>query len=287
MRKHLCNLGSLGYLPLYSVQSRECRRQIDRRVFCRYLPIGHDAPTMNILLTNDDGYSAPGLHAAYRALTELGCVHVVAPRLERSACSHTITLRGPIRVEAIKHEEFGETYAVDGSPADCVRLASAALIEKPIDLVVSGINRGANAGVDTYYSGTVAGAREAAMLGIRAIAVSQAVRAGLETDWAAATDITATLLKKLSTEPLPGPGFFSVNLPAPIPKDAGNHVHRVPLAANPAPMQFDRAERDDGRVMVFDYGASYWLRGATGPCDYSVIRDGGIAVTAIPLFGRF
>lgn len=242
---------------------------------------------MNIVLTNDDGYDAPGLQAAFDALSGLGRVHVVAPKTERSACSHTISLRSPITVERIRHDRLGTVYVVDGSPADCVRLATAALIEKPIDLVVSGINRGANAGVDTYYSGTIAGAREAAILGIRAIAVSQAIRTEVDTDWPAASNITAILLQELINESLPGPGFFSVNLPAPIPPDARNHVHRVPLAAHPMPMAFDRAERDNGRIMEFAYGASYWLREVTGPSDYSVIRDGAVAVTAIPLFGRF
>jgi 5'-nucleotidase len=184
------------------------------------------------------------------------------------------------------HERFGTLYAVDGTPADCVRLGVAALIEKPIDLVVAGINAGANAGVDTYYSGTIAGAREAAILGIRAIAVSQALRADVTTDWSAAREVTAALIKELLEEPLPGPGFWSINLPAPIPPDALDHIHRVPIASHPMPMKFDQAERHDGR-MEFAYGASYWLREVSAPSDYSVIRDGGISVTAIPLFGRF
>lgn len=242
---------------------------------------------MNILVTNDDGWDAPGLHAAVDALNDLGSVHVIAPKAERSACSHTITLGRPITVERLQDEHLGTVYAVDGTPADCVRLAVAALVERPIDLVVSGINRGANAGVDAFYSGTVAGGREAAIQGILAIAVSQALRPDVETDWAAATDVAARLIKDLLEDSLPGPGFWSVNLPAPIPADAQNHIHRVPAAAHPTPMTFDRAEREDGRVMEFDYGASYWLREVSAPSDYSVIRDGGIAVTAMPLFGRF
>jgi 5'-nucleotidase len=138
---------------------------------------------MTVVLTNDDGFEAPGLLAAFEALRGMDGVHVVAPRAERSACSHTITLKSPIGVERITHGGLGTVYAVDGTPADCIRLAFAALIEGPIDLVVSGINRGANAGVDTFYSGTIAGAREAAILGIPAIAVSQAVRRGVEADW--------------------------------------------------------------------------------------------------------
>lgn len=242
---------------------------------------------LNIVLTNDDGYDAPGLYAAYEALRDMGTVHVVAPKTERSACSHTITLGGPITVERLKHDKFGTMYALGGTPADCVRLALAALVEKPINLVVSGINAGANAGVDTFYSGTVAGAREAAILGLRAIAVSQALRVGVATDWGAATNITAFLVKELIGETLPAPGIWNINLPAPLPANPRERIHRVPVAAHPMPMTFNRAESGDGRTMEFGYGASYWLREVSAPSDYSVIRDGGIAVTTIPLFGRF
>ncbi len=242
---------------------------------------------MNILLTNDDGYDAPGLLAAYKSVQGRGEVHVVAPSRERSACSHAISIRSPIHVERIEHEVMGTVFAVDGTPADCVRLAFAALVKEPITLVLSGINRGANAGVDTFYSGTVAGAREAAILGIPAVAVSQSIRAGLETDWAAATECASFLIDELLAEPLPAPGYWCVNLPAPIPADPRKHVHRVPIAAHAMPMSFNRQDSADGRKIVFEYGASYWLRDVTGSSDYSTIRDGAIAVTAVPLFGRF
>jgi 5'-nucleotidase len=137
-----------------------------------------------------------------------------------------------------------------------------------------------------YYSGTVAGAREAAILDIPAVAVSQSVRAEVETDWQAASAITGRLVRGLIAERLPAPGFWSINLPMPIPPDPEKHVHRVPPAMHPMPMIFNRAQRTDGRT-EYSYGASYWLRDVSGPSDYSVIRDGGIAVTGIPLFGAF
>jgi 5'-nucleotidase len=242
---------------------------------------------MNILLTNDDGYDAPGLHAAHNALSRLGAVHVVAPKTERSACSHMITLRRPIKVEVLTHSDFGPIYAVEGTPADCVRLGVAELIDQPIDLIVAGINRGANAGVDVFYSGTVAGAREGAILGITSIALSCAVRAEFEIDWNAAGSIAAITVDELIREKLPAPGFWNVNFPTPIPADARSSVHRVPLATQPTPMKFDRIERDDGRVMEFGYGAPYWTRDVPSPTDYSVLRDGGIAITAVPLAGVF
>lgn len=242
---------------------------------------------MNILLTNDDGIDAPGLKAAYHAVRDIGKIFVVAPITERSACSHTITLRNPITVTRKNHTHFGNCFAVDGTPADCVRLATATLLDESIHLVVSGINRGANAGVDTFYSGTVAGAREGAILGINAISVSQAIRSEMDTDWSAAQTITTTLIHQLLSEKIPGPGFWNINFPAPIPDDAENHVHRVDVAVHPMPMSFDRNENSGDNTMEFSYGASYWLRDVTGPSDYSVIRDGGIAVTAIPLVGKF
>jgi 5'-nucleotidase len=156
----------------------------------------------------------------------------------------------------------------------------------PIDLVLSGINAGANAGVDIYYSGTVAAAREAAILDIKAIALSQAIRAETPTNWAAARSIAAVLVRQVLAEDLPAPGFWSINLPSPIPDDPERHVHRVPAAARPMPMLFHRNELGDGRS-TFAYGAGYWLRESDSATDYDVIRNGGIAVTAIPLFGRF
>lgn len=244
-------------------------------------------PDRTIVLTNDDGYEAPGLQAAFNALRDLGEVVVVAPQTERSACSHTITLRRPLIVERLAHDHYGETFIVEGTPADCVRLAYAELLGRGIDLVVSGVNNGANAGVDVFYSGTVAGAREGGILNIPSIAVSQALRRGVETNWHLVSELTRKLVGELLGETLNGPGFWNINFPAPIPSDVQNHVHRVPVASHPMPMIFQRSERENGRVLEFTYGASYWLREETAPTDYTVIRDGGIAISAVPLLGRF
>ena len=242
---------------------------------------------MNILITNDDGFDAPGLVALYRAVRALGTVHVVAPQQEQSGCSHRLTLRGSLRVERRTHELFGDAFAVDGTPADCVRLAVAQLVSDPIDLVVAGINRGANAGVDTYYSGTIAAAREGALQQIHAISVSQAVRQGVELDWEATSRAAERLIPKLAAEELPGPGFWSVNLPAPLPDDVEASVQRVPVASAAMPVEFNQQGDGQGDQLEYMAGSWYWDRNVDGPCDYAVIRDGGVAVTAIPLFGRF
>jgi len=241
---------------------------------------------MDILITNDDGFEAEGLAAAFEAVRDMGTVHVIAPVSERSACSHTITLRRPIAVQRVNHERFGPIHAVDGTPADCVRL-SPELLDRPLDLVVSGINRGANSGVDIFYSGTIAGAREACILGIPSIAVSQSLRSGIPTDWTAASHITSLLIHELIREKLSARGFWSINLPAPIPPDARNRVHRVPVASSPAPPGYERVNLEDGRMIEFKSASGYWVREDAGPSDYTVIRDGGISVSAIPLHGRF
>ncbi len=240
-----------------------------------------------IVLTNDDGYTAPGLLAAFHALRPLGSVHVVAPRTERSGCSHSITLGKTITVERLSLDPFGTVFAVEGSPADCVRLAVAELVEDSVDLIVSGINRGANAGIDLFYSGTVAAAREGAILGVRSISVSQAVRGEVETDWEAASRAAALIIPRLIDETLPGPGFWSVNFPSPLPDEPERHIHRVPVAMHAVPMKFHRRARDDGRVADFTYGASYWTREETGFNDYNVIRNGGIAISVVPLYEEF
>ena len=127
---------------------------------------------MRILLSNDDGILAPGLAALHAAAKHFGEVTVIAPRSARSASGHSITIHKPLIVQHVPPngpEKFAG-ISVDGSPADCVRLAIRRLLSEPPDLVCTGINAGANVGVNVFYSGTVAGAAEAAMLGIPAVA---------------------------------------------------------------------------------------------------------------------
>src|SRR5471032_3360549 len=123
---------------------------------------------VRILVTNDDGYRSAGIHALARALRDLGDVTIVAPVQEASAIGHALTLRHPLRLESIGDRVF----AVDGTPTDCVNVTATQIYKGMPDLVVSGINTGWNLGDDVTYSGTVAGALEAALLGVPAIAVS-------------------------------------------------------------------------------------------------------------------
>lgn len=143
----------------------------------------------SFLVSNDDGVHAPGLKALAEMLKSFGDVTIVAPHVERSATSHAITIALPLRVERI-HDN---TYAVEGSPADCVMVAFWKILKRPPDWVITGINRGGNLGIDTLYSGTVGAAMEGALHGVRAIAVSSQGERPLRYDTAAA--VTRTLIE--------------------------------------------------------------------------------------------
>ena len=131
---------------------------------------------MRILLSNDDGVDAPGLAALREAVDDMGDVEVVAPASPQSAAGHAITLTQPLTVRKVKLRGGAyDALSVDGRPADCVRLAIRKLLDRQVDLVIAGINAGANVGVNVFYSGTVAAAAEAAMLGIPAVAMSAVV----------------------------------------------------------------------------------------------------------------
>src|SRR5215469_1856266 len=153
-----------------------------------------DLKGARILVTNDDGINAPGLKILERVARKLSRdVWVIAPELEQSGAGHSLTLRRPLAVRRVVPRRF----AVDGTPTDCVLLAVNHLIEgKRPDLVLSGVNRGANLGEDVTYSGTVAAAMEATLLGIRAIALSQ-MREGQSVAWHIAGDSGAEVVRRL------------------------------------------------------------------------------------------
>ena len=127
---------------------------------------------MYILLTNDDGIHAPGLWALYQALRPEHEVEVVAPESEQSAVGHAISLLNPLRVKRVNKNGSFFGWAVSGTPADCVKIAMAEVLPRRPDMVVSGINLGSNVGINVLYSGTVSAATEAAIMGLRSMAVS-------------------------------------------------------------------------------------------------------------------
>jgi len=164
---------------------------------------------MKILLTNDDGIFAPGLAALYTRLTSLGDVTVVAPIDGRSGTSHSITFMEPLVCNKVSIDDRFSGFGVHGSPADCVKLAAMQLHEGPIDLVVSGINHGANVGINVYYSGTVAAAIEGAFMRIPAVAVSLASEAVM--DFEAAASHALRVLQAIG--PVPPGEVVNINLP--------------------------------------------------------------------------
>jgi len=162
---------------------------------------------MRVLLSNDDGYLAPGLACLAAALRPVADVTVVAPERDRSGASNSLTLTQPLRVTRAENGFF----FVDGTPTDCVHLAVTGLLEQEPDIVIAGINRGANLGDDVIYSGTVAAAMEGRFLGLPAIAVSLVGREGRHFQTAA--DVVLQLLERLKAEPLPADTILNVNVP--------------------------------------------------------------------------
>ena len=181
---------------------------------------------MRVLLTNDDGISAPGLQAARRALRELDGVEldVIAPDSNRSATARSITTRSPLTVEEVEFGDGDIGFATDGTPVDCVRFAELGLVGGRPDLIVSGINHGANLGDDITYSGTVAAAFEGIILGIPAVALSQQSSGGGmgyvsgQFDFAVAASFTAELVRRLVAESMPEATLINVNCPAGEPE---------------------------------------------------------------------
>jgi len=166
---------------------------------------------MKILVTNDDGIEAAGLAALTEALSGLGDLLVIAPDRPRSASSHAISLREPLSLERVTLLGDVEAYASNGTPPDCVALGLSRIGEERLDLVVSGINRGANLGEDLAYSATVAAAAEAAICGIASFAVS--VAAWDEPDFRPAADFARYLSRIVLERGLPAESFLNVNLP--------------------------------------------------------------------------
>jgi 5'-nucleotidase len=176
---------------------------------------------MIILLTNDDGIGATGLHALRRALLELADVdvRVIAPHTNRSGTARSITTRSPIWVEEVEFDDGSTGFATEGTPVDCVRFADLGLLGARPDLIVSGINHGSNLGDDITYSGTVAAAFEGIVLGLPAIAVSQQAGiggmgyAGREFDFTVSASVAREVVRKLIAEPLPAGTLVNINCP--------------------------------------------------------------------------
>jgi len=234
---------------------------------------------MRLLLTNDDGVGAPGLAALYRAVRDLGEVAVVAPDSERSAVGHAITLSDPLRVSDYRNSDGMEAVAVSGTPADCVKIAVGAILKEPPDLVLSGINQGANVGTNVLYSGTVSAATEAAMLGIPAAAFSLGDRNFA--DFGPAAAFARKLAGQIHRRGLPPGISLNVNVP-PLPAAAIKGVAVTRQGKLRVEEWFD--QRVDPRERHY-----YWMAGEKavdesadpGKFDDAALREGFISLTPI------
>lgn len=206
---------------------------------------------MKILLTNDDGIHAPGLRCLYRKLADSHEVWVVAPESEQSAVGHAITLQNPLRVRKVFENGSLLGFGVTGTPADCVKIGIAELLPARPDLVVSGINLGANVGINVLYSGTVSAATEGAILGVPGLAVSLATYKN--PDFSLTARFVETLITAMNWTDFPTKTVLNVNVPA-LPKDRIRGV-RFARQSTAAPIEsFER--RQDPRDNTY-----YWLSG--------------------------
>ncbi len=243
---------------------------------------------MKILLTNDDGIGAVGLHTMRRALLEVPGVELatIVPDSNRSATARSITTRAPLWVEEVDLDDGTTAHATDGTPVDCVRFAALGLIEFEPELIVSGINHGSNLGDDITYSGTVAAALEGVVLGIPAVAVSQQAdhgrvdfregRAWEAENFEQGARFVARLVEELEDVPMPGGTLLNVNVPAAEVMGAracrlGKRIYRDRL---------ELAEERDGRRRYHIYGRDPGYHEEPGT-DFAAIADGLIAVTPL------
>jgi 5'-nucleotidase len=232
---------------------------------------------VNILLTNDDGILAPGLAAMHRELVAVGEVSVVAPASPQSAAAHGITVGGPIAVRQVHVAEQFVGFAVEGRPADCVKLALSTLLDRRPDLVVSGINDGANVSINVLYSGTVAAAAEGALLGIPSVAVS--LERGEEMDFERAAKIARTVIDRLNSVAGPDVPLINVNIPALRP-GVPKGVRVVRQSTQLMQDRYIRHAGPDGRLY-------FWLEGefeeAThqADTDLEALREGYVTLTPL------
>lgn len=232
---------------------------------------------MQILVTNDDGIHAQGLFVLAWAMQRLGEVHVVAPLVEKSAVGHALTLVDPLRVEKVFHDGVLFGHAVNGTPADCVKLAVNVLLETPPDLVVSGVNRGANTGHNIIYSGTVSAATEGAILSIPSLAVSLEWQE--KSDFQPAAEVAVAVARKVVDHGLPEGVLLNVNVPA-VPREQIRGF-RITEQGKGRFVEFFE-ERIDPRGNAY-----YWQTGEThipesaADVDDAALADGYVSITPI------
>lgn len=219
------------------------------------------------LITNDDGIDAEGIKALAEIITDDKVI--IAPDRALSGCGHQVTTTEAITVTEKNYRE----YAISGTPADCVRLGIS-VIHPSANYVLSGINAGGNLGIDIYMSGTVAAAREAAIQGLGAIALSQVIKYPQPINWDITKQQTKRVLKELLNRELPKGCFWNVNIP-PLDASANPEIVYCEPSIDPLPLDF----KQEGNQ--YFYQGKYWQRKITKDTDVDVCFSGNIAVSLI------
>ena len=235
---------------------------------------------MRILLTNDDGIYAPGLRALRKELLKIGEVTVVAPATEQSAVGHSITLLTPLLVQEVLDEDdklLG--WAVEGRPADCVKLALLELLADPPDLVVSGLNAGSNAGINVLYSGTVAAAIEGSFFRCTSIAVSLEYTKPKPLNFPRAAALGRHVIEQILSHRPPTGSLFNVNIPS-LENGTIRGIRTVPQNIAPYVETYDRRVDPRGRVYFWNT-PSFTCPEPHPDTDVSAMNEGFITVTPL------
>jgi 5'-nucleotidase len=233
----------------------------------------------SILISNDDGIYAPGIYALWEAMSEIGETTVVAPNTEKSAVGHAITISDPIRIEEVTRVNGFKGFAVNGTPADSVKIAVKSIMKDKPDIIISGINAGANVGQSLLYSGTISAASEGTFLGIPSIAISlDALR---DMDFSTSKVVAKKIVNKVLNQGLPNDTLLNVN----IPKDVEGGIKGYQITHQGAIYFKDSFEkREDPRGRIY-----YWMTGDVKDTDTELesdgvaIKEGYVSITPLQL----
>ena len=233
----------------------------------------------SILISNDDGIFAPGIYALWESMSEIGETIVVAPNTEKSAVGHAITISDPIRIEEVKRSNGFKGFSVNGTPADSVKIAVKSIMKNKPDIIISGINAGANVGQSLLYSGTISAASEGTLLGIPSIAISlDALR---DMDFSTSKVVAKKIVNKVLEYGLPNETLLNVN----IPKDAEGGIKGYQITYQGAIyFKDDFEKREDPRGRIY-----YWMTGDVKDTDKELesdgvaIKEGYVSITPLQL----
>ncbi|GAA0425710.1 MAG: 5'/3'-nucleotidase SurE [Bacillota bacterium] len=236
---------------------------------------------MKILITNDDGIFAPGVQALADLLSHFGEVTVVCPETEKSAYSHKITLRQPLKLKKVDFASHAEAFAVNGSPADCVKLGMEVLLPEKPDIVFSGINIGPNVGRDLYYSGTIAAAQEAMLYQVPSVSVSLETFDSRKIKFDIVKQLLYQVVEVIVQNKIPKNLMLNVNLPY-TSKELCKGVRVVPMDLSVSRYNFAGLNDPHGHIY-------YWLKDhyheleLNEGTDYHLLREGYVTISPIEL----